>query len=68
MKTFLAFATSFTLLCLAGCASQGDASAREWERAECNRVIDQEARERCMERTDSGYRARGFEKEKPARR
>jgi len=33
----------------AGCAiSEADKSEKEWRRAECNRVIDQEARERCM--------------------
>ena len=35
---------------LPGCASGKDASAREWERAECNRINDQEARERCLKR------------------
>ena len=35
---------------LPGCASNKDASAREWERAECNRIIDKEDRERCLKR------------------
>ena len=34
---------------LAGCATK-DVSAREWQRAECNRVIDKEDRERCLRR------------------
>ena len=34
---------------LPGCAvSEKDKSEKEWRRAECNRVIDQEARERCV--------------------
>lgn len=37
---------------LPGCAANKDASAREWQRAECNRIIDKEARERCLKRID----------------
>jgi hypothetical protein len=38
---------------LAGCAvSQQDASAREWQRSECNRIVDREARERCLKRIE----------------
>ena len=44
----LAFALAIPLL--PGCASNKDASAREWERAECNRINDKEARERCLKR------------------
>jgi hypothetical protein len=34
---------------LAGCAmTEQDKAAREWQRAECNRIIDTEARERCV--------------------
>ena len=41
-------ALSFTSL-VAGCAtSEQDKSEKEWRRAECNRVIDQDARERCL--------------------
>lgn len=36
-----------------GCSvTQQEASAREWQRAECNRIIDREARERCLKRVD----------------
>ena len=35
---------------LASCASQKYDSAREWQRAECNRIIDKEDRERCLKR------------------
>jgi hypothetical protein len=27
-------------------------SAREWQRAECNRILDKEDRERCLKRID----------------
>jgi hypothetical protein len=43
-------------LAMPGCAaSKGDASEREWQRNECNQIIDREARERCMKRVDSEY-------------
>jgi hypothetical protein len=45
----LAVSCVFAVL-LAGCASTKDASAREWDRAECNRIIDREDRERCLKR------------------
>jgi hypothetical protein len=36
-----------------GCAvSQQEASAREWQRSECNRIPDREAREKCLKRID----------------
>jgi hypothetical protein len=46
------FALLLLALFLSACGSQRYSSAREWERAECNRVIDQEARERCMRRIE----------------
>jgi hypothetical protein len=52
---------SFALLLAAiaaagGCSlSPADASAREWQRAECNKVIDREDRERCLKRAASDY-------------
>jgi hypothetical protein len=55
----------------AGCASGGSGSSeREWQRAECNRVIDAEARERCFKRIDEdfgGSRAEPKPKEQPRR-
>lgn len=40
-------------LLLPGCgATPEDKSAREWQRAECNRIIDPEARERCLKRVE----------------
>jgi hypothetical protein len=49
MLLIVAFVLAAPLL--PGCATK-DASAREWERAECNRINDQEARERCLKRVD----------------
>ena len=41
------------LLSLPACTpTQEQASAREWQRAECNKIIDKEDRERCMKRID----------------
>lgn len=48
----LALATVSTLL-LPACASDPkEAAAREWQRSECNRVVDKEDRERCLKRVD----------------
>ena len=47
-----------TLLCagLAGCAaSSRDSSEREWAAAECGRIIDAEARKKCLDRVDDDY-------------
>ena len=46
----LLIAAALAVPLLPGCASNKDASAREWERAECNRINDKEARERCLKR------------------
>ena len=44
---------------LTACASgRGDDSEREWQRAECNRVLDDEARARCMKRIEADYGTR----------
>lgn len=45
------------LLCaaLSGCASSKNASEREWAAAECGRVIDADARKKCLERVDDDY-------------
>ena len=51
--TILALATVSTLL-LPACATSDpkDAAAREWQRSECNRVVDKEDREKCLKRVD----------------
>lgn len=46
----LLLAAALAVAFLPGCASSKDASALEWERAECNRIIDKEGRERCLKR------------------
>ena len=49
---------------LAACASDSrNESARAWQVAECNRVIDKEDRDRCIRRAeaDYGWRAREAE-------
>jgi hypothetical protein len=38
---------------LPGCtAAEKNNSAREWQRAECNRIIDKEDRDRCLKRIE----------------
>ena len=45
-----------------GCVSRATDSQTEWDRAQCNQIIDRAAREKCLERL-------GFEeKPEPARR
>jgi len=50
MDRIQAMLAALSLAALAGgCAvSEQDKSEKEWRRAECNRVIDQDARERCL--------------------
>jgi hypothetical protein len=45
-------ALTIALPLLQGCGTPKDKSAREWERAECNRVIDADARKKCLERVE----------------
>jgi outer membrane biogenesis lipoprotein LolB len=48
----LTLATICTLL-LPACAKDAkEAAAREWQRNECNRVLDKEDRDRCLKRAD----------------
>lgn len=68
LKTTLA-ALSIVLAALCGCAAnQADLSAREWRRAECNKVIDKEDRDRCMRRADDDYGARSRDGDKAPKR
>ena len=41
-------------LTAAGCAHRDpkEAAAREWQRSECNRVVDRDDREKCLKRID----------------
>ncbi len=53
MKSLLLGLAALLALPLAGCAvSQKDASAREWQRTECNRVIDADDRLKCLKRVE----------------
>jgi hypothetical protein len=43
-------------LALASCASSPRNEAeRNWQTAECNRILDQKDRERCLRRVDDDY-------------
>lgn len=70
MKPLLVVLPLLAALALSACASsQADTSAREWQRAECNKVIDKEDRDRCLKRADDWYGSRSRESEKaPAKR
>ena len=47
----LALAALWTL---PGCAiPKRDTSAKEWDRAQCNQIISERERKRCLERVDS---------------
>ena len=48
----LTLATICTLLLPACATDPKEAAAREWQRSECNRVVDKEDRERCLKRAD----------------
>ena len=53
MKALLILAVLLLAPLLPSCAaSEQDKSAREWQRNECNRVIDREDREKCLKRAD----------------
>jgi hypothetical protein len=36
-------------------ASPADSSAREWQRSECNRILNDQDRERCVRRVEAEY-------------
>ncbi len=56
MRLFILLLAMLASFSLPGCAvSDKDSSAREWQRNECNQIIDSEAREKCMKRVDSEY-------------
>lgn len=43
-----------TLSAAPGCAlSTRDKAAKEWDRAQCNQIISERERKRCLERVDS---------------
>lgn len=56
----------FLAVLLAGCAaSRGDDSAREWQRAQCNGVVDSDARERCLKRVEQDFGSRKSDEQAP---
>ncbi|MER2541415.1 MAG: hypothetical protein ABTQ26_19410 [Azonexus sp.] len=49
-QVFICIATT------AGCTSQqGYASAQSWQRSECNKLLDQSDRDRCMAKASMSY-------------
>ena len=58
MRRLLLLLTLSTVI--AGCAMDRNrnSSEREWQRAECDRIIDRDARERCIKRLDDDYGSR----------
>ncbi len=53
MKPIATFLAALLALALPACSvTQKDASAREWQRTECNRILDKEDRERCLKRIE----------------
>jgi hypothetical protein len=63
MRRLLLLLTLSTVI--AGCAMDRNrnSSEREWARAECNNIIDREARQKCLRRVDDDYG--GSQDEKP---
>ena len=57
MKTATAAAIVLTALpALAGCsAQQGYAGAQSWKRNQCSKIVDAQARIRCMREADISY-------------
>lgn len=51
---------------LPACASSGSSSDREWQRAQCDRVVDRDDREKCLKRVDAEYGRSSRDAEKPA--
>jgi len=59
-RRFLLLAAAALVVCSVlasgGCASaSGSASEREWARAECRNIIDDESRTKCLDRVDREY-------------
>ena len=51
----LLISTLAALVLVACTPVQRDASAREWQRAQCDHVLDSTDRERCLKRVDETY-------------
>lgn len=53
MKAVAILALALLTQWLPACAmTQEDKSAREWQRNECNRVVDRDDREKCLKRVE----------------
>ena len=53
MKAAILTVAMMATLLLPACATDPkEAAAREWQRSECNRVVDKEDRERCLKRVN----------------
>jgi hypothetical protein len=51
---FPLFLALTTACAVSGCAgSRRDSSAKEWDRAQCNQIISEHDRKRCLERVES---------------
>jgi hypothetical protein len=51
LPVLLALAAAWSI---PGCAaSRRDSSAKEWDRAQCNQIISERERKRCLERVES---------------
>ena len=61
-------AAALAALALAACAARGNDSEREWQRAECNRILDDDARQRCMKRVDNDFGSRRGEETEARKR
>ena len=64
MKT-LAFFASIAVFLPSCTTAERDNSAREWQRAECNRVLDASDRERCLKRVEDMYGSAGPAERRP---
>lgn len=51
-RWFWAAMAAVALAGAAGCATDKRSSAKEWARAECGRIVDEQARQRCLRRAD----------------
>ena len=60
--------SALAALALAGCAARGNESEREWQRAECNRIIDEDSRDRCIKRVNNDYGSRKGDEPEPKKR
>jgi hypothetical protein len=67
MNPYAALA-ALLVLSAACTTTQRDASAREWARSECNRVLDTADRERCLKRVDEEYGSGQAERRPPPSR